>query len=150
MSDVSEAVSTVADKIGNYLNQIYGEQFESHNERPFFRVRHGSAIVNVQIQPWGDEEAAILCRAWVIQKAEITPDLMYFLLRKNEGMRFGAFGLDDDNDIFFEHSILGSTCDLEEFRASLKAVAVIADGLDDEIKDQWGGLRATDVGGGDE
>ena len=76
----------------------------------------------------------------------MTPDLMYYLLRKNEDMRFGAFGIDEEHDVFFEHSILGSTCDIEEFRASLLAVASIADGLDDEIKEQFGGLRAIDVG----
>jgi hypothetical protein len=144
---MSEAVSTVSEKIDSYLTKVHGEGYGRDTEQPNnFRVRNGSAIVNISVQEWGDDEAVVLFRAWVIQKAEMTPDLMYYLLRKNDSMRFGAFGIDGDHDIFFEHSIVGSTCDIEEFRASLKAVAVISDGLDDEIQGQFGGLRATDVG----
>ena len=144
---MSEVVSTVSEKVNSYLTTIHGEGYGRNSEAPNnFRIRNGSAIVNISVQEWGEDEAAILFRAWVIQKAEMTPDLMYYLLRKNETMRFGAFGIDDVHDIFFEHSIVGSTCDIEEFRASLKAVAVISDGLDDEIQGQFGGLRAVDVG----
>ena len=146
MSELSEIVITISERLDGYLTKIQGEGYGRHTEYPNqFRVRNGSAIVNISVQQWGEEEAAVLFRAWVIQKAEMTPDLMYYLLRKNESMRFGAFGIDEEHDIFFEHSILGSTCDIEEFRASLKAVASISDGLDDEIKEQFGGLRAIDV-----
>jgi len=69
---------------------------------------------------------------------------MQFLLRKNDDMRFGAFGLDRDMDIFFEHTIVGSTCDKEELRATVMAVLQTADKYDDEIVAKWGGERAVD------
>jgi hypothetical protein len=59
-------------------------------------------------------------------------------------MRFGAFGLDSDNDVFFEHSIVGSTSDKVELKASVMAVVMTADRYDDQISSRWGGTRAVD------
>jgi hypothetical protein len=59
-------------------------------------------------------------------------------------MRFGAFGLDDDDDVFFEHAIVGTPIHKESLRASVKAVLVTADKHDDEIKERFGGRRAMD------
>lgn len=73
-------------------------------------------------------------------------ELMKFLLRENDRMRFGAYGLDEDEDIFFEHTIVGSTCDKEELKASVVAVVMTADDADDKIIAKWGGQRAVDRG----
>lgn len=74
----------------------------------------------------------------------MTPDLMRYLLRENLDIVFGAFGVDDDGDIAFEHTIPAATIDKEELRASVMAVVFIADRYDEEITSGWGGLRATD------
>jgi hypothetical protein len=39
---------------------------------------------------------------------------------------------------------VGSTCDREELKALVMAVATTADRLDDEIVAKWGGERAMD------
>ncbi len=59
-------------------------------------------------------------------------------------MRFGAFGVDQDNDIFFEHTIVGSSCDKDELKASILAVVYTADQYDEQITQKWGGQRAVD------
>jgi hypothetical protein len=59
-------------------------------------------------------------------------------------MRFGAFGVDKDGDIIFEHTIVGSTIDKEELKSSVKAVLSVADHYDDDIVSRWGGKRALD------
>jgi hypothetical protein len=59
-------------------------------------------------------------------------------------MIFGAFGLDVNGDIIFEHSIVGSTCDKKELESSVRAVLEIADKYDDKIVAEWGGMRALD------
>jgi hypothetical protein len=86
----------------------------------------------------------VVVRAYVVTDVEITPELMHFLLRENNIMRYGAFGLDKDDDIFFEHSIVGSTLDKEELMASVMAVLQTADKYDDQIRQRWGGRRALD------
>jgi hypothetical protein len=72
------------------------------------------------------------------------PIVLHYLLRENDQMRFGAFGIDDANDIFFEYSIVGSTCDRAELKAAVSAVAFTADEYDDQIAGRWGGDRAID------
>ncbi len=76
--------------------------------------------------------------------AEIRPDLLRYLLEENVKMIFGAFGISSDNEILFEHSIVGSTCDRKELEASVKAVMDISDDYDDKIVERWGGKRALD------
>lgn len=71
------------------------------------------------------------------------PEPMRYLLAKNDSMRFGAFGVDSD-DVFFEHTIVGNTCDREGLKSSIMAVVTPADLLDDRIVARWGGTRATD------
>ncbi len=92
---------------------------------------------------WGDE-TMITTRAYVVTGAELTPKLARYLLYQNGGMHFGGFGVDDDDDIFFQHSIVGSTCDRKELEASVVAVLRTADEYDDRIVERWGGQRALD------
>jgi hypothetical protein len=104
----------------------------------------GSALVEVFVFPWGTDEAIINTRSYVVTGTELTPDLMRFLLRENSNMRFGAFGIDDNGDVLFEHTIVGSTCDKIELESSVNAVLEIADDYDDKIVERWGGMRALD------
>ena len=57
-------------------------------------------------------------------------------------MLFGAFGIDSDDDIFFQHAIVGSTADKAGFEASIASVASTADEVDDQIVESWGGQLA--------
>lgn len=132
------------EKIGPWMKEIFGDFAQARPDMPVFGVVVGSALAQIAVYPWGDDDATICTRAYVVTGAEITPDLMMFLLRSNDDMRFGAFGLDRDNDIFFEHTIVGSTCDKEELKASVFAVVMTADRYDDQIMARWGGQRAMD------
>jgi hypothetical protein len=126
------------------LKELFGEQLHVREDRPMMGLTVGSAFVEIAVWPFGDTDAVVNSRAYVVRQVEVTPDLMHWLLRKNDEMRFGAFGLDKDNDIFFEHAIVGSSCDKNELRASVMAVGRTADRLDDEIVGRWGGQRAFD------
>jgi hypothetical protein len=105
---------------------------------------HGSAFAQIGVFPWGDDDALITTRSYVVTGIELTAELMRFLLHENAGMRFGAFGIDEDGDVIFEHSIVGSTCDQRELESSVTAVAATADEYDDRIVSRWGGERALD------
>jgi len=133
------------EKVNVLLKELFGETgvFPS-DERPSFLIPKGSAMTQIVIYPWRDDSATICIRAYVVFGAEITPELMRFLLTENNDMRFGAFGLDSDGDIFFEYAIVGPSCDKEELKASVLAVAFVADDYDDKIVSRWGGQRAAD------
>lgn len=140
----TDAQKQCFEKIGPLAKEIFGDFAMISDERPVVVVAVGSAVAHVAIYPWGDDDTTICTRAYVVMDVELTADLMRHLLTENNTMRFGAFGIDGDGDVFFEHSIVGSTCDREELKASVMAVISTADKADDEIVAKWGGRRAVD------
>jgi type III secretion system-like peptide-binding chaperone len=140
----TDAQREVYDKVGRYLQELFGDLAEASEENPVFWVPHGSTAALVSVLPWGEDDATISVRAYVLFHAQIGEGLMYFLLRQNDDCLFGAFGLDADDDVFFEHSIVGSTCERDELLASVTAVSTTADEYDDVIQERWGGERTSD------
>lgn len=127
---------------------IWVEEFFSHIpweklDDPGFGLFMGSAWVEVRILPW-HEDTIINIRSTVVSGAHLTPELLHFLLRQNGQVLFGAFSLSPEDNITFEHTIMGSTCDVEELQASVFAVLKVADQYDDQIVARWGGERALD------
>ena len=131
-------------KVIDWMKEIFGAFVRVDEDSPFFRVNYGSAMLIVNVYPWGDDEAVVCSRSYVVMDVEVTPELMRYLLRENDDMRFGAYGLDKDDDVYFEHAVVGSTCSKNELEASAMAVLRVADRYDDEIVSRWGGRRASD------
>jgi len=132
------------DKVASWMKELFGELVIMSGDVPVMGVMMGSAVAQVLVLPWGDDDATIVTRAYLVTGAELAPDLLRYLLRENVDMRFGAFGVDQDGDILFEHSIVGSSCDKGELKASMLAVLGAADEYDDKIVARWGGERALD------
>jgi hypothetical protein len=131
-------------KVVGWMKELFGEMAFIRDDSPVVAISTGSAVTQVYVSHWGDDDAIVCVRSYVTTGTEITPELMRFLLEKNTDMRFGAFGIDEDGDIIFEHTIVGSTIDKEELRASVKAVLSVSDNYDDDIVSRWGGTRALD------
>ncbi len=140
----TEAHKKIYEKVAGYTRELFGEMARFKEDAPVFLLDMGSAFVRVAVFPWGEDDAFVNARSWVICGAEMVPELTHFLLRQNDDMRFGAFGLDSDNDIFFEYSVVGSTLDKAELKACVLAVLMTADRFDDQIQQRWGGTRACD------
>lgn len=132
------------EKVVTWMQVIFGKCPCARQDVPGLGIFIGSALVEVLVFPWNIDDAIINTRSYVVVGAELTPDLLRYLLEENAKMIFGAFGVSPDSEILFEHSIVGSTCDLKELEASVKAVMEIADAYDDRIVDRWGGKRALD------
>lgn len=131
-------------KIAVWMQELFGKFPCARPDVPGLGLLMGSALVEVLVFPWGEDDAIINTRSYVVTGAELTPDLMLFLLKENSLMLFGAFGVDEQGDILFEHTIVGSTCDQKELESSVNAVLQVADDYDDIIVQKWGGERALD------
>lgn len=140
----TDAQRTTYEKIKPWFRTLFGDFVTVVEDHPVFWVTVGSASTNTTVFPWGEDDATICTRAWLVTGAEMSNELLHFLLRENADMRFGAFGVDADNDILFEHTIVGSTADMEELRASVQAVAFTSDRYDDELVKRFGGTRMAD------
>jgi len=132
------------DRITPWMHDLFGDAVLTFEDEPLFIVNFGSAVASTRVMPWDDAESLITTRAYVVTDITITPELTYYLLRENNGIHFGRFALDSENDIVLEHSLVGSTCDRIELKHSVTTVIRIADDYDDEIVTRWGGKRALD------
>jgi hypothetical protein len=137
----SQPQQDVHDRAQKWLEEMFGMFLHVIPGEPAFFVQMGQTLTFVSVQPWGDDDATITSRAYVAMDTEMTADLMHFLLQENDKFRFGAFGIDEDEDIFFEHTIVGSTLDQEELKSSVVAVSNTADRYADQIIPKWGGER---------
>ena len=145
MNFANEAHQKCYEKVAGYMKDLFGEFARTIPDKPMFGIAMGSALAQVAVLPWRDDETVVSVRSYVVTGAELKPDLLKFLLEKNNEMRFGGYGVDHDGDIFFTHSVVGSTCDKNELRTSVMAVVSTADEMDDEIVGRWGGRRALDM-----
>ena len=127
-----------------WMEELFEDALIIQANEPVFYINFGSAVARTEVVPWGDSEAIIATRSQVVTNIEVTPDLLYYLLRENDSLYFGRFALDDANDIIFEHSLVGSTCDQQELKTSVITVVKFADEYDDKIVNRWGGQRALD------
>lgn len=140
----TEAQRTCYEKIAPWIGELFGADATARTEEPVFDVKVGSAVTEVGVFPWKEDESVVSARARVIHGVDLSPELLQYLLRQNSVIRFGAFGIESDNEIFFQHSIVGSTCDKPELEASVRSVSSLADKYDDQIRNRWGGSRAVD------
>lgn len=137
-----QLIDQVNDKVRGYLKERFTDKFQEIEGR--FLVPEGSAMIQVIVRPWKDDDVMVECLSYVVEDAQVNPELMRFLLRRNATIHFGAFGLLYDDTVIFSHSIAGANMNLNEFEASLRTVALIANHYDDEIIGMAGGKRAVD------
>jgi hypothetical protein len=138
------AQETIYEKIGGWLREIFGEFAEPLDDAPGFAIQMGSGLVFIWVSPWTDVDAIVCIRSIVVRGATIQPSLMRFLLEENHRLYFGRFGLSEEDEIALEHNLVGSTCDKEELRTAVRLMVSMVDRYDDQIVQQWGGMRASD------
>lgn len=140
----TKAQKACYDKISGWMEKLFIDIPWEKLDGPGFGLFMGSAWVEVNVYPWGDDDAVINVCSTVVSGAKLTNELLQFLLRENDTLRFGAFAINDEGDILFAHTIVGSTCDPQELEASATEVLEIADDYDDQIVARYGGDRALD------
>lgn len=134
----------VQNKVEGFLKKMYKSTFEKHEDGRFL-VFEGTTAIQTVIRPWHENDVVVESFSYVVQNANIDDNLMKFLLRENAVIHFGAFGLTFDGTIIFNHSLAGANLDENEFTASIKSVARIADYYDERIVQMAGGMTAREA-----
>ena len=142
MEFASNAQRACYNRIVPWMQDLFGDAAVLFEDEPLFIVTIGSAVASTRVVSWEENDALVTTRSFVVTDVDITPELSYYLLRENNDIQFGRFALDKENDIVFEHSLVGSTCDQIELKTSVTTVIRLADDYDDEIVARWGGQRA--------
>jgi hypothetical protein len=141
-------------KVTDYLttSALFKNNLQVAANEAKFDLVYGSSRVGIrvivwEVNPWDMPELVIVraCSCLTVG-SDITLELTEYLLRENRRMRFGAFQLGDQNEIFFAHNILGGEhLDLMELQTGILAVVTIADTYDEILIERFGGSRATDI-----
>ena len=141
MNFQNDAQKATYENIDTWITEIFGEFVWRDKEDPVFGVNKGSAkaIVGIWPAPFDDADTVITVFSHVVREVETTPDLMHYLLHENAKLVLAGFQINDDGTIVVKHSILGSTCDKAELKASIMSVLFTADKYDDQIVSRWGG-----------
>jgi hypothetical protein len=128
------------------VQQVLNSHFPDHVafDNASFSIDVGSSQVMIIVRPFTDTDTCIECMATLVSGAQISENLLRFLMRKNAELHFGAFSLMFDDTICFAHSIAGINADENEIISSIQSVAVIADHYDDEIIAMAGGRRCSE------
>ena len=128
------------EQIREYLAELFENTIE---EEGHFYVRYGSTMLEIAVEPYGPEDAAVVIMAYCVQGVEIDDELLAALLEVNHTLSFGAFSL-VGNDIFLHHTLFARTMERPNLLNALASVAETSDLYDDKIVAKWGGQRALD------
>ncbi len=131
-------------KVEKFIQKLFKNNYE-HQEDGRFLVYEGSTVVQTVIRPWHESDVIVETFAYVVQEANLDENILKFLLRENAMLHFGAFGITFDGTIIFSNSLAGANLDENEFMASIKSVARIADFYDNKIVEMAGGMTARDA-----
>lgn len=142
--DPQALMARVQGRVEGFMKKLYKSNYEKTDDGRFL-VYQGSTIVQTVIRPWHANDVVVESFAYVVQDSKLTEDVLKFLLRENAVIHFGAFGLGFDGTITFAHSLAGANLDENEFNASIKSVARIADYYDNKIVEMAGGMTAREA-----
>ncbi len=138
-------------KVADYLQTaaMFKNSLRAYPDLPQFDILYGSTLVEVEVLPWEvhpwekADLATVRATSCVTIGSTIDKELMHFLLTETRRMRFGAFHLDEANQVLFAESVLGGeNMDLRELQTCILSVVTIADTYDDIIAERFGGQRA--------
>ncbi|HEC34564.1 MAG TPA: YbjN domain-containing protein, partial [Chloroflexi bacterium] len=69
----TKAQQQTYEKVGKYLRQLFGEMVRAPSAAPIYIVPAGTTLTHIVVTPWGNDDATITVRAYVVFGAELAP-----------------------------------------------------------------------------
>lgn len=139
---MSEKLELVKSKVEKYLSELYGTYEKGPN---FYRIRHESTAVIISAFDWINNLVLVQVSALILRDVEETTALYVALGEINRAYYFGKLNyFSQDKSLVFEQFLLGDFLDKEELNSVVMSLAYIADKIDDELKERFGGKRFVD------
>ena len=136
-------------KLKEYLSELFDEPYYDPENNHFY-VRYGTTVLEISVDPYGEEESVVGIMSYCVQDVEVEEELLVGLLELNHQLTCGHFSL-VGTDIFFAHTLFGKNLDARDLLRAITAVATVADDYDDRIVQRYGGQtaleRIQDTGG---
>ena len=141
---MSAPVAALQEKVARYVEDLIGHH--EINEWDEIHFRWGSVHVFLKCRNYGDEDTVVAISVPLLYGVKPTPELFRHLAFHADDWYFGHLSVTQPEHgetikIWLTHSLLGDYLDVEELKTAVAAIARTADGLDDELKQQFGGDR---------
>jgi hypothetical protein len=95
-------------------------------------------IVTSTFIPWG-ADAVIANRCYLAGEVPMNADVLRQLATWTEAGRHGFYGVDDADNVYFEHQVIGSTATSDTLGRSIRHAHATAMGRRDEFRSRFGG-----------
>ncbi|MEO1132060.1 MAG: hypothetical protein AAFX40_05055 [Cyanobacteria bacterium J06639_1] len=142
----SKAQEVTYAKVKEYLeaSTMFRDAMRVVEDESRFDIIHEHRVVRVEILPWqvnpwdkGSELAIVKASSRLTMGGYVDPKHMRHLLQENARMRFGAFQLNDRDEVVFADTVLGGeSMDLFEMQTCILAVATVAVTYDSIIEEE--------------
>ena len=115
------------------------------------RIDYESTSVRIAVEKYGDneEETVVEITGVLSFETPATPKLYKWINDKNGLIKFGTIyhldGAKGGTLVLLQYSILGDFLDPEELLNAVRVVVLIANKLDDEVIEEFGGKRVIDL-----
>jgi hypothetical protein len=94
--------------------------------------------VTSTLAPWGDD-TIVANRCYLAGDVPMSQDMLRELAAWTEKGRFGYYGVDDANNVYFEHQVVGSTATPDTLGRSIRQAHATAMGQRDAFRARFGG-----------
>jgi len=140
---VATQVDILKDKVGRYVGDLIGPyEVDGAGDVHF---RWGSSHVFVRCAGFGEDLSLVLVSVPLLFGVPASPELFRHVALHADDWYFGHLSATEQDGgqvkLWLSHALLGDYLDVEELKAAVAAVCRTADGLDDELKAKFGGVR---------
>ena len=141
----SRDLDEVMERLERDLDALYGPgQCHRWSDGALVRL-DGDTVVFVVASPL-DDDLIVNVRTYLARGLEtIDGALGLHLARLNAETLFGAFSIDEDGDVCFDHSLLASAMNRDALRVAMRSVVHAAERHAAEILGRWGGVSSLET-----
>ena len=121
----SDAQRTCTSSCKPMLEEVFGPVRERIHAIGYVYEIDGMTVTTTLVA-WADD-VVVANRAYLAGSVPMAEGVLRELARWTEAGRFGTFGVDDADNVYFEHQLLGSTVTTDSLGRSMRAAHAIAD-----------------------
>ena len=121
------------------LEELFPEGLRERIHAIGYVMTVDGTIVTSTLAPWGEGDTIVANRVYLAGAVPMSVELLRELARWSSDARFGAYGVDDADNVYFEHQLVGSTVNAAVLERSIRSSLALASARRDEVRQRFGG-----------
>ena len=133
----SEGQREAYERLRGPLEEAVGPVRERVHAIGYVYEVEGTTVTST-LAPWGDD-TIVANRCYLAGDVPMSEALLRELATWTETGRFGFFGVDNANNVYFEHQVVGSTATADTLGRSIRQAHATAMARRDDFRSRFGG-----------